>query len=172
MKKYLFPVTLLLVAVLMTGCFGSVSQPEATPTPAPNGALPGTTLMPGAAGATMTPAQSPAPYDWATQASMVEGRVAMFSEIQSCKIVVCEDTALVGVQFADAYRGEMTQRIRDMIAGEVMAVDQSIQVVAVTADANDVQKINELSNQVQSGQQPADLKQQVDQIARNTTTLR
>jgi hypothetical protein len=44
----------------------------------------------------------------------------------------------VGVVYTPQYKGEMTQRIRDMIAGEVMTADPSIQVVAVPAEAQDV----------------------------------
>jgi hypothetical protein len=54
-----------------------------------------------------------------------------------------------------------------MVAGEVMAADTGIQVVAVTADPTDVQEIFALSDNP-----PADMKQKVDQIARNTSTLR
>lgn len=78
----------------------------------------------------------------------------------------------MGVKFTSAYQGELTQRIRDMIAGEVMAADNTIQVVAVTAEEQDVNEIFTLADQQRQGTAPADLKQKIDQIARNTTTLR
>jgi 3-phenylpropionate/trans-cinnamate dioxygenase ferredoxin reductase subunit len=53
-----------------------------------------------------------------------------------------------------------------------VAVDNGIQVVAVTAEPKDVQQIYALADQQRAGNAPADLKQQIDQIARNTTTVR
>ena len=53
-----------------------------------------------------------------------------------------------------------------------MAADNTIQVVAVTAEEQDVNEIFTLADQQRQGTAPADLKQKIDQIARNTTTLR
>ncbi|MEA4898963.1 YhcN/YlaJ family sporulation lipoprotein [Bacillota bacterium Meth-B3] len=176
-KKMVLPATLILIAALMGGCFNNPPVvPEATVTPMPSvtvgpmpgttpGAVTGTTPMPGVSGAGSS-------YNWQTQAAAVESRINMFSEIQDSRVVADGGTALVGVKFNNAYKGELTQRIRDMVAGEVMAVDKQIQVVAVTAEPGDVQKIYALSDQQRAGNTPPDLKQQIDQIARNTTTLR
>ncbi len=177
-KKMILPAVLIMCAVLLGGCFNSNPQPvvpEVTGSPMPSvtdgAAVPGTTLAPGA---TPMPGVSGAnsSFSWQTQAAAVESRINMFSEIQDSRVVAEGGTALVGVKFTGAYQGEMTQRIRDMIAGEVMAVDKSVQVVAVTAEPGDVEKIYALSDQQKAGNTPTDLKQQIDQIARNTTTLR
>jgi patatin-like phospholipase/acyl hydrolase len=96
----------------------------------------------------------------------------MFSEIQECSIVTAGNTALVGVVFTPQYKGEMTQRIRDMIAGEVMAADPSIQVVAVTAQPTDVATIKQLAQQQRSGANTEQLQTKVEKIVRNATTLR
>jgi hypothetical protein len=66
----------------------------------------------------------------------------------------------------------MTQRIRDMIAGEVMAADPGIQVVAVTSEAQDVATIKQLAQQQRSGASQDQLNTEVEQIVRNATTLR
>jgi hypothetical protein len=86
--------------------------------------------------------------------------------------VVTGNTALVGVVFTPQYKGEMTQRIRDMIAGEVMNADPSIQVVAVTAEPQDVATIQKLAQQQRSGASTDQLKTEVEGIVRNATTLR
>ena len=185
MKKVVLPIAIVLMCALLGGCFNTGNQPEPMASPMPDmmaSPMPGT--MPG----TMSPmptdslvsGSTPAPgvagagssYNWQAQSNAVESRINMFSEIQESRIVAEGGTALVGVKFANAYQGEMTQRIRDMIAGEVMAVDNSIQVVAVTAEANDVEKIFAMSDQQRAGGTPADFKQQIDQMARNTSTLR
>lgn len=193
MMKKMIVLSVLLVSVcaLLAGCFASQDpaqdNPGAMPTPGPTASTNqsgagGTGLIPGLDGLTATPAPGSmagsagdmgnGSYDWATQAAAVEKRIGMFSEVEACRVVVNEGTALVGLRFADAYQGELTQRIRDMVAGEVMAVDNAIQVVAVTAESQDVNEIFALADQQRQGNAPSDLKQKIDQIARNTTTLR
>ena len=181
-KGLIFAGLLAVMSLALAGCFRSTT--EVTPTPAPvplvTGAtvLPGESMMPGAPiapngsampGATMSPGQQ---FDWATQATTIENRINMFSEIQESSIVTSGNTALVGVVFTAQYKGEMTQRIRDMIAGEVMAADPSIQVVAVTAEAQDVATIKQLAQQQRSGASADQLKTEVEKIVRNATTLR
>ncbi len=116
-------------------------------------------------------ANAPITFDWLQMGTSVEDKINMLSEIEKSRIVVNEGTALVGVQFAGQYQGELTQRIRDMVAGEVMAADASVQTVAVTADAEDVQKINRIADQIASGTPVQDFKQEIDSIVRNVTTL-
>lgn len=163
----------------LTGCFRSTTEVTPTPSsvplvtnmPAGTGALPGATLMPGS---TLMPgaATSSQQFDWAAQAAAVENRINMFSEIQESSIVTSGNTALVGVVFASQYKGEMTQRIRDMIAGEVMAADPGIQVVAVTSEAQDVATIKQLAQRQRSGAGGDQIKADVEKIVRNATTLR
>ena len=179
-KGLLFTMMLAALSLALTGCFRSTTEVSPTATPVPlvttmpgsTTLIPGTTLAPGGVltpGATVMPGQ---PFDWATNAATIENRINMFSEIQQATIVTSGNTALVGVVFTPQYKGEMTQRIRDMIAGEVMAADPSIQVVAVTSEAQDVATIQKLAQQQQTGANPDQLKTQVETIVRNATTLR
>ena len=102
----------------------------------------------------------------------MENRVGQISEISECRILVSGDTALVGVKFTPQYQGEMTERIRDMIAGQVKAADPMLQTVAVTANADDVARIFEMSDAVKSGQSVDELDSDIDSIVRNATTMR
>ncbi len=184
-KMMILWVLLLTVCAMLAGCFNSNEQaPGQTPmpgtiaTPGPtaesnvNGMNPAATAVPGTTPGMNSGANGGQNFDWAAQAAAVEARINMFSEIQDCRVVADQGTALVGVKFTSAYQGELTQRIRDMIAGEVMAADNTIQVVAVTAEEQDVNEIFTLADQQRQGTAPADMKQKIDQIARNTTTLR
>ena len=81
-------------------------------------------------------------------------------------------TALVGVKFTSAYQGEVTERIREMIAAEVMAADPNIQTVAVTASEEDVNQVYEISDQLRSGTPAENVAQRINEIVRNATTLR
>lgn len=175
-RKTLLVATLVLtMCIVLSGCFNTANQPTKVPeeTLVPTEA-PAVTTAPGVAvtpapGTTATPLQ---PFDWIAQGTAVEGRINMFSEIQESHVVTCEQTALVGVKFTSTYKGELTQRIRDMIAGEVMAADTGITVVAVTADPNDVAKIADIKQRQRAGESDAQIKPEVDQIAKNVGTIR
>ena len=181
-KVLLFTMILAALSLSLSGCFRTTNEVTPTTTPVPLVTnMPtdflGTTGLPGATGlpGTMTPgvAQPNAgQFNWNTQAGTIENRINMFSEIQESAIVTSGTTALVGVVFTPQYKGQMTQRIRDMIAGEVMAADPGIQVVAVTSEAQDVAKIKQLAQQQRSGASQDQLNTEVEQIVRNATTLR
>ena len=94
------------------------------------------------------------------------------SEISESRVVVAGNTALVGVKFASAYQGEMTERIREMIAGVVREADPSIQTVAVTAEAGDVDAVYGFAEQIQSGKNGDSLAEDINRIVRNITTMR
>ena len=105
-------------------------------------------------------------------AARIEGQINRISEIAESRVVVAEDTALVGVKFDSAYKGEMTERIREMVAAEVMAADPEITTVAVTAAEDDVEDIYEISERTLAGREMDSLKEDIQEIVRNATTLR
>jgi len=111
-------------------------------------------------------------FDWTQNAAQIEGRINRISEIDQSRVVVADDTALVGVKFDSAYRGEMTERIREMVAAEIMAVDPSVTTVAVTAYEEDVNAVYDLADRVLAGRSVDELKQEINEIVRNATTLR
>ena len=82
------------------------------------------------------------------------------------------DTALVGVKFDNVYKGRLTERIRQMVAAEVLRADPSIQTVAVTSDEGDVARVYQLSDQIRAGRTASELSQEINAIVRNATTLR
>lgn len=112
------------------------------------------------------------PFDWANGAADIETAIGQISEISEARVVVVNSTALVGVKFDNAYKGEMTERIREMVAAEVLRADPSIQTVAVTADAEDVKKVYALSEQIRAGRTANELAADINSIVRNATTLR
>ena len=112
------------------------------------------------------------PFDWANGAADIEKAIARISEISEARVVVTNTTALVGVKFDNAYKGEITERIREMVAAEVLMAAPSIQTVAVTATAEDVKKVYDLSEQIRSGRTADELAADINAIVRNATTLR
>ena len=112
------------------------------------------------------------PFDWANGAADIEKAIARISEISDARVVVTNTTALVGVKFDNAYKGELTERIREMVAAEVLKADPAIQTVAVTSAPEDVKKVYELSEQIRSGRTADELSADINSIVRNATTLR
>ena len=155
---------------------GSGAQGTANGNAANNGA---STADNGAAGNTGATGNTAAttdgalnPFDWANGAADIEKAIAQLSEISDARVVVTNSTALVGVKFDSAYKGEITERIREMVAAEVLRADPNIQTVAVTASEDDVNKVYELSEQIRSGRTADELSAQINAIVRNATTLR
>ena len=172
LKKLFFAVALVLVVgVAVSGCMNrNVNEnPNVVPSPSPNYMPQGSATS----GATDNAAQSNAgSYDWTKNAAQIEAQLSQISEISEARVVVTGSTALVGVKFSNAYQGEMTERIREMIAAEIMKADPQIKTVAVTSEEDDVEDIYEISERTLMGEELDALKEDINEIVRNATTLR
>ena len=199
MYRKVIPVILMIAAacLALAACMNNgATDAQPTPTPtadyAPNGGVNGAanngTANDGANGAANNGAATAPegangntaaatdgtlnPFDWANGASGVEKALARISEIADARVVVTNSTALVGVQFDSAYKGELTERIREMVAAEVLKADPNIQTVAVTASPDDVKKVYDLSDRIRSGRTADELSAEINAIVRNATTMR
>ena len=162
-----------LAMAVMTGCMntGDSVSPNAEPSGQPeDSVMPGVdfgqTAAPEGGDTGMTQM-----FDWLGMGKSIEQKINMLSEIQESRVVANGNTALVGVRFANQYQGEMTDRIHDMVAGEIQAADQNIRTVAVTAEEEDVRKINELADKIAAGTPVQELESEIDAIVRNATTV-
>ena len=172
MKQKKTILSIAMLAVLALALAGCSSEAQVVPTPQPQATA---QFMP--QNAQNSVANSAAPentmqYDWANNAAQVEEGIKQISEIRDCRVVVAGDTALVGVYFDPSYRGEMTERIREMIAAEIQKADANIKTVAVTAEEDDVEDIFEMSDRVHRGGLLAELEEDIREIVREVTTLR
>lgn len=156
-----------LLCAALAGCMntGNSVTPNAEPSGSPENGL--------NVNASDTPdaSQTPPLFNWLQMGSDVEEKIGMISEIGKARVVVNGTTALVGVEFTGQYQGEMTQRIRDMVAGEVQSADANIQTVAVTAEREDVEKINSIADWIAAGTPAAEMETEIDSILRNVTTI-
>ncbi len=132
----------------------------------------GTAAAPNDGNTTATADGALNPFDWANGAADIEKAISRISEIADARVVVTNTTALVGVKFDNAYKGELTERIREMVAAEVLKADPAIQTVAVTSAAQDVQKVWDLSEKIRAGRTADELSAEINSIVRNATTLR
>lgn len=180
MKKNIFWYALVSVAcmVSLTACMNSAGEPEtpaATPAPAVTAAptasgMPGDLTMQTAAPAEQGSASGT--FSWTDNAADIERRIDQLSEISESRVVVNQDAALVAVKFDSAYQGEMTERIREMIAAVIMEADPSVKTVAVTAEEADVQTVGSIADRLANGAAPESLASEIEKIIRNVTTMR
>lgn len=174
MKIFLGILTAAVMCLSLAACMnnGGDAKPQST---VRTGFMPEATNAPmttDTEGSVLGATRAPVAFDWVTGAGQVEGNVNRISEVADSRVVVNGTTALVGVKFTSAYQGELTERIREMIAAEVMEADPSIQTVAVTVEDEDVKAVYEISEKLRAGQDPQSLGQKIDEIVRNATTLR
>lgn len=195
MKRNAFWYALVLVccAASLTACMNSAGTPEAVnPTPfaaqtadvSPTGTGmlndngTGLSTDNGAANpqtVTSAPAQQGAAsgtFDWTSNAGDIENRINQISEIAESRVVVNGDTALVAVKFAPSYQGEMTERIREMVAAVIMEADPAVKTVAVTAEDADVQTVGSIADRIAAGTGIEELAEEIEKIVRNATTMR
>lgn len=154
----------LAIALVMTACMSKTGTDENPMT------TPGASAAPSVSPQATVEAQGA--FDWLVNGEKVEENLSKISEISEARVIVNGDTALVAVKFNPAYKGEMTERIREMVAAEVMAADPRITTVAVTAYEDDVDDVYELADKMALGRDVNELKEEVSEIVRNATTLR
>lgn len=183
MKKNLFWYALVLVAcaVSLTACMNSAGEPE---TPAPTAAatvVPAVTAAPTAEMPADLTAQTARPgqqgsasdtFNWTTDIGEIEQKIDQLSEIADSRVVVNQDTALVAVSFDPTYQGEVTERIREMIAAIIMQADPAIKTVAVTAEEGDVRTVGSIADRLAGGAPLESLAAEIEKIIRNVTTMR
>lgn len=158
MKKYGFLLmAALLVCAMTTACSMNNGANSAVPTPTlmTSPGFGGTSgLTPAATGgvglgndsvsmtAAMTTAESAALSKKANDAA------EQVSEIDDCVTAIVGNTCLAGVTFDRQYRGEMTERIRDMVSARIQSVAPSVERVAVTCDPEIAAQINTVAQKI------------------------
>lgn len=182
MNRYVIRMAALLAlcAMSLTACMNTAGDGTADATVSPaqtayaspsaqatdNGAMQTVTAAPGQQGSASTS------YDWTKGASEIESRIDQISEISDSRVIVNGDTALVGVRFSSGYKGELTERIREMVAAVIMEADPSVRTVAVTADPDDVKAVGALEQRFTAGTAIEELADEIQKIIRNVTTMR
>lgn len=179
LSKWTLLAALLAIAALsLAGCMNAGNRVD-TVAPSPSaGATAGTgsvgdsngTNQSGLANGAGTGAATP--FDWKNNAAQVETALNQISEIADSRVVVSGTTALVAVRYTDAYQGDTTERIREMVAGVVREADPTIQTVAVTSEESDVTAVYELADRIRAGENADDMADEINRIVRNPTTLR
>lgn len=160
-RKAFFILVSLTLTLALTGCMSAGDEVKATAAPTQQAAV------------TAEPTAAAAAFDWNREAQSVEAAIEQLSEIGNARVAIAGNTALVGVTFDEAYRGDMTERIRDMIAGVVKKADPSIERVAVTAAEDDVGRIFEFTDSIRADATKTfdNFRDDIERIINNATTM-
>ena len=144
------------IALVMTACMNKTGLDE-TPMPTPGASAP----------ASMTPKatiEAAGAFDWLVDGEKVEENLSKISEISQARVIVNGDTALAAVKFNPAYKGEVTDRIQEMIANEIKKADSRIKTVSVTAEEDVVTKAYAISDRQRAGEGMETLKKDIEDI--------
>ena len=146
----------LAIALVMTACMSKTGTDENPMT------TPGSSAAPSVSPQATVEAQGA--FDWLVNGEKVEENLSKISEISEARVIVNGDTALVAVKFNPAYKGEMTERIREMISNEITKADPRVKTVTVTADENAVTKTYALSDRMRAGEGIETLKKDIEDV--------
>lgn len=149
----------LAIALIMTACMNKTGTDEVPMT------TPGVSAAPSVTPNATVEAQGA--FDWLVNGEKVEENLSKISEISEARVIVNSDTALVAVKFNPAYKGEMTDRIREMISNEIKKADPRVKTVSVTADENAVTKTYALSDRMRAGEGIENLKKDIEDVLRS-----
>ncbi|MBQ9197468.1 MAG: YhcN/YlaJ family sporulation lipoprotein [Clostridia bacterium] len=183
MKRILLLTMLTLALTLMlTGC---ASNADATPTADPGG-------MGGATAQPLVPSNIPQATDQgllgelgntigetlkggsaalssaedALKASKdLRDAVQKLTEVDTAVAAAAGNTALVGVTFNSSYKGGIDERLQGMVLDRAVAAHPGIARVAVTSNADEIDKISALYQALQSGTGYATVKADLDALA-------
>lgn len=162
----IFKSTLTIAAALaiclmgLTGCMTTDDRAMNTAQPSPQPTAQPLTNGAGAVGAnpdaSMSPSVNQQPstrpaYDWTANADQAATELNRISEISQSYIVVNGNKAIVGVEFDSSYRGGLTERITSMVRQKLVTLDSSLEDVQVTAEPDQVKRIQALSEKLAGG---------------------
>lgn len=151
----------LLLALLMTACMNKTGV-DTNATNAPTASVsPSVTPR--------TTVEATTPFDWMVNGEAIEKNLSKISEISEARVVVNGQSALVAVKFNPAYKGELTDRIREMIANEITKADGNIENIVVTTDDNDVNSIYTVSDRMRAGESMNTLRTDIEDLFRKLT---
>lgn len=171
--------TLTIAAVLavclmgLTGCMTTDDRAMSTEQPSPQPTAQPLTNGAGAVGANPDASMSPSvdqqpstrpAYDWTANAEQAAAELNRISEISQSCIVVNGDKAIVGVEFDASYRGGLTERITNMVRQKLVTLDTALTDVQVTAEPDQVQRIQALAEKLAGGATMEQLSGEFDTI--------
>jgi YhcN/YlaJ family sporulation lipoprotein len=85
------------------------------------------------------------------RAEEIANAAAKQKEVESAACVITGNTAMVGLQFDDQYKGDLTDAIKKQVEKRVKNADKRITRVVVTADPDMVSRLEEIFEDIGKG---------------------
>ncbi|HZK34315.1 MAG TPA: YhcN/YlaJ family sporulation lipoprotein [Bacillota bacterium] len=98
------------------------------------------------------------------RAESISNEVSNLDEVESATCIITGNTAMVGVQFSQQYRGEMTDQIKKTVDRTVRDNDDRISRVVVTADPDLVTRIEDIFRQTGEGRPLSGFTKEVNEL--------
>jgi YhcN/YlaJ family sporulation lipoprotein len=86
-----------------------------------------------------------------SRAKRIAEAAAKVDEVQSAVCVITGNTAMIGIQFNDQYKGKLTDRIKEKVEERARDTDRRINRVVVTAEPDVVSRLEEMFREIGKG---------------------
>jgi YhcN/YlaJ family sporulation lipoprotein len=118
---------------------------------------------------TPSDASNPAGSPQVTGAQDLEEKITQLNEVDQARVVLMDQKAWVGVRLKDRVNGNLTDTVKTEIADLVKKEDSSIQTVYVTADANIVDRLETIRNDLAGGKPISGFSDELTEFGRRIT---
>lgn len=141
------------------------TTPDQPRTTTPNS---GTTTTPENPGTTSTPGtvRRSTNDTTGTRAKDIANDIAKEKDIKSASCVVTGNTALVGLEFEEQYKGKVTDAIKKSVDKRVKNLEPSINNVVVTADPDILSRIKTMASDIEEGKPLSGFANEIEEIIR------
>ena len=172
---------LFLTLFLVTGCAKKANK-SATPAPAPATMQPSTLMNPSPT--TNMPILSDLKdgaqdlmglttlQDVQQSSEEMEDAVEQLSEVDDAYVIAHGNMALVGLVMNSQYQGEVDERLQKMVLGRIQTIEKSITEVAVTDDAEKVNRIESLSEKLDGASDLSEILPMLEEMMQGMTVYK
>ncbi|HHY83540.1 MAG TPA: YhcN/YlaJ family sporulation lipoprotein [Clostridiales bacterium] len=102
--------------------------------------------------------------NWQERAERIADAAARQKEVESAACVITGNTAVVGLQFDDQYKGKLTDAIKKKVEERCLDADNRIKRVVVTADPDLVSRLEEMFNDIGKGKPISGFTKEINEI--------
>lgn len=107
---------------------------------------------------------SPMNTNMQERAERVANAAARVKEVESATCLITGNTAMVGLQFNEQYKGQLTDSIKRQVEKRVRETDNRINRVVVTADPDLVSRIEEIFREIGNGRPISGFTEEINEM--------
>lgn len=107
-----------------------------------------------------------------TRANTIAQRVANLNEVNSCSVLLNDNTCIVGVDMKSNLQGKMTTALKQKIERTVKNTDSSIKNISVTANPDIYTRIRNMATDIGNGRPITGFAREFQEILRRITPVK